>query len=214
MLCLVLATCACTPSDHPGRTNHATRTVSPWTHGTLTKSPPPGNKRVSMGTASVVIPKRWFSAGYHGVVATVAAPIMFFSSAPIVTRCSKPTQRVCTSSDWFPRDVTTPTKGVLVSWLGIEMPTDAQWAVLPGRRIEIRHHIAKVYAGVSDDGCPVVTAREVRANVRIPTKPIRNGKTSEYSGERLEMTACFGSNASADDRAAVERMLHSLRIRP
>jgi hypothetical protein len=162
----------------------------------------------------VVLPRRWFSAGYHGVPSTLASPIVFYSSSPLVTRCSNPTEHVCTTSDWFPGDVTTPANGVLVSWVDDEMPTDTEWPGLPGRVTRIHHHIAKVSTGRSNGGCPAGAAHEVAAYVRIPTKPITVGKQREYSGSWLAMTACLGPHASPADRHAVSKMLHSVRIHP
>jgi hypothetical protein len=177
--------------------------------------PKPGNKRVSLGGASVVIPRRWLTSGYHGLPSTLAFPIVFYSSARMTTRCSKPTQTLCTSGNWFPRDVVTPTNGVLVSWVDDEDGApDIQWPRLPGRVTKIHHHIAKVEVGTNDGGCPRGAAREVAAYIRIPTKPIEVGGRSQYTGSRLAMTACFGPHASSTDRFAVSRMLHSLRIHP
>jgi hypothetical protein len=47
--------------------------------------------------------------------------------------------------------------------------------------------------------------------VRIATKPY--GPTHYLPGGRIDMTACLGPRASADDRSAVTAMLQSLHIR-
>jgi hypothetical protein len=203
-----LTSSACTGTSGRRRTSPTSGSNS--TSGTAVVSR--STRRYSLGGATIVMPKRWSVTPYKGEPATVVFPIVFLSSSTLVSRCARghPSPASCTTRNWFPPDVQTPASGVLVLWLNVQFPTDSLDAV-PGRQTHINQHVARVYAGPADGGCPEGAAREIDAYVRIATKPY--GPSHLLPGGRIDMTACVGQHASADDRGAVTAMLHSLHIR-
>jgi hypothetical protein len=94
-------------------------------------------------------------------------------------------------------------------WLAVLNPAGSL-AALPGRQTLINGHVAWVDWAAFDGGCPDGAAQELRAYVRIATKPY--GPDHYLPGGHIDMTACLGANASPEDHAAVTTMLHSLRI--
>lgn len=169
-------------------------------------------RRTVGGGASALIPRRWSVAPYNGIPAPVLSPVAFWSSSPLQSRCAagKPDPTSCTTSNWFPPDVQTPSAGVVVLWLNAQFPTNSAFNALPGRLAHIDHHVARVSSGRATSACPKGATQEVQAFVQIATR--RYGPAHLLPGGRIDMTACIGGRASADDRAAVTTMVHSLHI--
>jgi hypothetical protein len=159
------------------------------------------------GLATVEVPARWFAARYRGAPATVYFPLVFFSTQKLSGPCTvRRPPAGCTSQDWFPPDWTTPDDGVLVLWSHAEFPTSGSGIPnLPGRRVVIDHRRALLQTGAATS-CPAGAATEIDAYVRA--------RVRGYSGERFDLTACLGAHVSPADRAAVQRMVRSLRVRP
>jgi hypothetical protein len=170
-----------------------------------TWAPRPGLVTYSVGEATITAPARWIRTPFRGLPAPVVLP-EFFLSTTALPACGDE----CASQDWFPPGATTPRTGVLVMWEDIEYPTDTLDA-FPGDLTAIDGHEAHVYAGATTSRCPVGTASEFDAAVRVQVVP--KPRPRFLSGERLDLIGCLGAGVSTADRTAVEAMLHSLRFK-
>jgi hypothetical protein len=160
------------------------------------------------GGARVLIPRAWQQIRYQGVPATVVYPIVFLTDGRLAGRCvNGPPGSACTGQAWFAPHWTTPSNGVLLSWLNVTIPgpaTDRHFlSYVHARTVTVAHRPAKIVRGPVTS-CPTGTTLEIDAY-------IQQSRTG-YPGDRLDMRACLGAHAPATTRHAVMRMLHSLRF--
>jgi hypothetical protein len=154
---------------------------------------------------TVQAPATWFALGYHGEPGTVVFPLVFLGTQGFSGPCaSGPPRQACSDKGWYPDDWTAPKDGVLVLWLETQFPDGPALSHLPGRTTVFDGRPAKVWSGGSTAACVAGTASEIDAYVA------RDDPND--SGDRLDMSACFGSDAPAQDRAEVQAMLATLKI--
>lgn len=136
-------------------------------------------------------PPRWHMTKYTGMPATVFDPILYLSEQQVGGTCSHPDrQRTtnCFNGDWPVAD-----DGVVIRW-GYSTIRGGGLASHPGTRTtRLGGHRAKIF----------ITPGEVDAVITVG--PTQNGY--------FTMQATFGTHASAADRAAIEPMLQTVRIR-
>ncbi len=207
-VCLTLAAtvaCACTSSSAGPRPR---RSAQPVPTSTSSGRAAAGVETLSLaGWATVRVPRRWIVTRFMGVPATVYFPLDFVSSRPLPAACRGGASPFsCAGPNWFAPSWTTPDRGVLILWARSEFPgRGPALANLPGHRVRIDHHAAKLYSGPATSSCPPGTRSEIDAFV--------HAAGPAYPGERIDMDACFGANVAQADRARVRAMLASLRIR-
>jgi hypothetical protein len=111
----------------------------------------------------------------------------------------------CTTRNWFPNDWQPPPHGVILLWTHAERPFGSALTTAPGKSTTIDHRPARVWSGPATSNCPSGTSSELDASVRA--------EPHSYPGESFNMTACFGSATTSQDREDVDHLLHSLQIR-
>jgi hypothetical protein len=134
--------------------------------------------------------------------------LRFWSSRRLGGPCAAgPPKLPCTTANWFADDWWTPADGVILLWSHIELPEPAGVALTdkPGTPTTIDHRSAKEWTGPASPGCPAGAFTETDAWV--------NEVAHSTSGDRFDLTACFGVTATSEDRSAVRRMLRSLHVR-
>jgi hypothetical protein len=158
------------------------------------------------GWASIRAPASWDTTTYRGEPATVSFPLRFLSSGQLTGPCTTGSPKAaCTTQNWFPDDWRTPADGVVVLWSHAEFPAAGSGLThQPGRPTTIDHRAASVWSGPATSRCPSGAGTELDASVREVAH--------SSPGDRFDMTACFGQGVTPQDRSAVGRMLHSLRI--
>jgi hypothetical protein len=94
---------------------------------------------------------------------------------------------------------------VLLLWSHAEFPTGPGLSVLPGRPVVIDGRPAKVYAGPAMSECPAGASTEISAAILEAVHG--------HPGQRFQLTACLGPQASAGDRRDISTMLATLHIK-
>jgi hypothetical protein len=192
----MIAASACSGSAGPTLGSGSSSTAS---HGEAD-----GPVLVSLaGWATLRVPRRWHVTAFRGEPAAAYIPLDFVSTEQLSRVCPGKITQSCAAENWFAPGWTAPEGGFLVLWAHAELPSGPALAHVSGHRATIDGRPAKVWSGSATSACPPDTATEVAASI----------STSDLSGERLDMTACFGPHASSDDHASVLAMLNSLHRR-
>ena len=152
------------------------------------------------GLATVRVPGQWHLTAFRGESAPVYFPLDFVSTDQLPRVCPGKITESCAGKNGFPSGWKAPANGVLVLWSHAEFPTGPALAHVSGDVATIDGRPAKVRSGTATSACPPGAATEIDAYV----------STAE-TGERFDMTACFGPHATADTHKSVRTMLYSLR---
>jgi hypothetical protein len=209
LLVLLVAGCqSASPASPPASAPAAN--IGPPSHAAAAGTAPSDARWItlSLGEASVRAPAGWYTTPYRGELAPVYLPVRFLSTSRFTGPCATRNQNQsrCTTQNWFPSDWRTPADGVILLWSHAEFPTTAGPTLshLPGTRTTIDHRPAKVWNGPATSSCPGGAATEMDAEVREAAH--------SYPGERFDLRACLGPEATPQTRATLTHSLKTLHI--